>query len=69
MIRFICWALAVGLAIGFGPKLLTVTLAMAKSATRAHQHDQMSYANFTRKLLNAKPRVIPRRPDDSNLSR
>ena len=68
MIRFICWALAAFFTIGFGPKLLTATAAMAKSAIQAHRHDQMSYANFTRKLLNAKPRVIPRRPDDSNLS-
>ncbi len=64
MIRFICWMLAVCLTIGFGPKLVTVH--MAKSAIRAHEHDQMSYAKFTRKLLTAKPKAIPQGRDDSD---
>lgn len=68
MIRFICWVLALSLAIGFGPRLVTVTIAMAKSAILAHQHNQMSYAQFTRKLLNAKPRVIQKNQNDSDLS-
>ncbi len=55
MNRFIRWMIIVALTIGFGPKLLTVTAAMAKSAIHAHQHDQMSYSRFTRKLLNARP--------------
>lgn len=66
MLRFIYWVLAVCLTIGFGPKLVAVTVNMAKSAIRAHERDQMSYAKFTRKLLNAKPRVIPQRRDDSD---
>ena len=57
MTRFIFWAFTVGLAIGYGPKLLTVTAAMAKSAIHAHQYDQMSYSKFTNKLLNSKPRA------------
>lgn len=57
MTRFIFWAFTIGLTIGYGPKLLTVTVAMAKSAIHAHQHDQMSYSIFTKKLLNAKPRA------------
>ena len=68
MFRFICWCLAVGLAIGFGPQLATVTLNMAKSAILAHEHDQMSYAKFTRKLLTAKPRVTTPKEDDSDLT-
>jgi len=66
MMRFICWLLVVCLTIGFGPKLVTVTVHMAKSAIRAHKHDQMSYAKFTRKLLTAKPRAIPQRRDESD---
>ncbi len=57
MTRFILWAFTIGLSIGYGPKLLTVTTAMAKSAIHAHQHDQMSYSKFTKKLLNVKPRT------------
>ena len=56
MARFLFWIFTVALAIGFGPKLVTVTAAMAKSAIHAHQHDQMSYSRFTKKLLNARPR-------------
>jgi len=59
MARFIFWAFTVDLTIGFGPKLLTATAAMAKSAIHAHQHDQMSYSKFTKKLLNAKPKAPP----------
>ncbi len=57
MTRFIFWAFTVGLAIGYGPKFFTAMLTMAKSAIHAHQHDQMSYSKFTKKLLNAKPRA------------
>jgi hypothetical protein len=39
MIRFVCWVISIGLAICFGPKLLTVNAAMAKSAIVAHQRD------------------------------
>ncbi len=59
MVRFICWVLALGLAIGCGPYLGSFTIRMAKAAIRAHQHDQMSYARFTKTLLGAKPRTNP----------
>jgi len=59
MIRFVGWIMAVALGIGFGPHLISATFEMAKSAVYAHQHDQMSYAKFTRKLLNAKSRALP----------
>ncbi|HEY8272046.1 MAG TPA: hypothetical protein VIG33_14240 [Pseudobdellovibrionaceae bacterium] len=62
MLRFICWALALGLAVGFGPSLADLTINMAKAAIRASEHDQMSYARFTKTLLNAKPRAIPKKP-------
>ena len=61
MIRFVCWVLSLGLAIGFGPQLVTVTVTMANAAIRAHQEDQMSYSKFTKALLNAKPRASPKR--------
>ena len=57
MTRFIFWAFTVGLAIGYGLKLFTATVTMAKSAIHAHQYDQMSYSKFTKKLLSAKPRA------------
>ncbi len=66
MIRFICWVLAIGIAVGFGPPLFNLTLEMAKAAIHAHEHDQMSYAKFTRVLLNAKPRTKPKKSDDLN---
>ncbi len=59
MVRFICWALAIGLAVGFGPSLERLTLGMAKAAVRAHQQNQMSYLKFTKTLLNAQPRPMP----------
>ena len=59
MVRFIFWALALGLTVGFGPSLGRLTLEMAKVAVRAHQQDQMSYSKFTKALLNAKPRASP----------
>ena len=62
MVRFICWALAVALGVGFGPGLARLTTKMAQAAIHAHLRDQMSYAVFTRTLLNAKPRPIPREP-------
>jgi hypothetical protein len=68
MICFIFWALSVGLAIGFGPQLVTVTVTMAKAAIQAHQHDQMSYARFTETLLNAKPRPSHKKSDGSDSS-
>jgi hypothetical protein len=68
MIRFIFWALSIGLAIGFGPQLVTVTVTMAKVAIHAHQFDQMSYAKFTDTLLNAKPKILPKNSDGSRSS-
>ena len=62
MMRFICWALAVALGVGFGPPLARLTTDMAQAAIHAHLHDQMSYAKFTHTLLNAKPRSISKKP-------
>jgi hypothetical protein len=66
MVRFICWVLAIGIAVGFGLPLISLTLGMAKAAIHAHEFDQMSYAKFTRTLLNAKPRVLPKNSGDSD---
>ncbi len=65
MVRFIFWVLALGLAVGFGPPLANLTSSMAKAAIHAHQHDQMSYAKFTKALLNAKPRAVPKKTEES----
>jgi len=62
MVRFISWALAVALGLGFGPALARMTTDMAQAAIHAHMHDQMSYARFTQTLLNAKPRPNPKKP-------
>ena len=62
MTRFICWALALGLAVSFGPHLGAITIQAAQAAIHAHLHDQMSYAKFTRSLLSAKPRGILKKP-------
>ena len=56
MVRLIYWVLSLCLAIGVGDALVRLTLEMGKAAMHAHQHDQMSYAAFTRAMLNAKPR-------------
>jgi hypothetical protein len=58
MLRFICWFLAGGLTVGYGPKVISYTISVAEAAVHAHLHDQMSYAKFTQKLLNAKPRAM-----------
>jgi hypothetical protein len=68
MIRFIFWTLSIGLAVGFGPRLVTVTVTMAKAAVHAHQFDQMSYAKFTETLLNTKPKTISKKSDGSGSS-
>ena len=65
MVRFIFAVLALGLAVGFGPPLARLSLNMAKTAIHAHQCDQMSYAKFTKALLNAKPRTVPKKTEES----
>jgi len=68
MIRFIFWIFTIALAIGFGPRLVAVTERVAQAAVDAHMHDQMSYAKFTKQLLTAKPRSLPKaqHPDSSH---
>ena len=61
MIRFFCWAFAIGIAIACGPYLGNVTLLLAEAAAHAHEFDQMSYAKFTHELINAKPRAAPKK--------
>lgn len=61
MTRFIFWFLTVVLTIGFTPKLREATVAMAKAAIHAHQHDQMSYAKFTRVLVNTKSKATSKK--------
>lgn len=56
MLRLIYWILSLCLFIGVGDAFVRLTLRMAGAAVHAHQHDQLSYAAFTRAMLNAKPR-------------
>ena len=56
MIRVIKWILSCCLFAGVGSSLANLIYQMATSAVHAHQHDQMSYAKFTRALLEANPR-------------
>lgn len=56
MIRLIHWILSLCLAIGAGDAFVRLTLEMAGAAVYAHQHDQISYAKFTRAMLGAQPR-------------
>ena len=66
MIRLIHWILSLCLAIGAGDALVRLTLEMARSAVDAHQHHQMSYAKFTRSMLNAKLRKPKTEPTKSD---
>ena len=56
MIRFIYWILSLCLFVGVGDALVRLTLDLARAAVHAHQHDQMSYAKFTKAMVSAKPR-------------
>ncbi len=56
MLRLIYWILSLCLFVGVGDAMVHLTLRMAGAAAHAHQHDQLSYAAFTRAMLNAKPR-------------
>jgi hypothetical protein len=63
MFRFIHWAISWSLAIGVGSAFGHLVYDMARAAAHAHQHDQMSYAKFTKALINAKPRPRPKDRD------
>jgi hypothetical protein len=52
MIRFVCFILSLGLAIGVGDALVRLTLEMCRAAVHAHQHDQLSYSKFTHLLVD-----------------
>jgi hypothetical protein len=58
MIRFVCFILSFCLALGIGDALVRLTLEMCRAAVHAHQHDQLSYSQFTHALLSAKPRPL-----------
>lgn len=66
MFRFIQWILSFCLAIGAGDAFVRLTLEMCQAAVRAHQNSQMSYANFTRAMVNAKPRRPHHESDEKN---
>lgn len=62
MIKFIASIITFCLMIGVGDTLVRMTYSMATGARHAFLHDQMSYAVFTRALLEAKPRKLTGRP-------
>lgn len=56
MIKFIASIITFCLMIGVGDTLVRMTYSMATGAKNAFLHDQISYAAFTRALVDAKPR-------------
>ncbi len=56
MFRIIHWILAWSLAIGVSSAFADLIVDMARAAVHAHQNAQLSYAKFTKALLEAKPR-------------
>ncbi len=59
MFRFIHWILSWSLAIGVSSAFAELVVDMAKAAAHAHLNHQLSYAEFTKALLEAKPRPRP----------
>jgi hypothetical protein len=61
VIRLISTVISFCLVLGVCDALFDVTLKMAGLAAYAHQHDQLSYARFTRAMFGAKARkpVVP----------
>ncbi len=59
MFRFIHWILSWSLAIGVSSAFAELIVDMAKAAAHAHLNHQLSYAKFTKALLEAKPRTRP----------
>ena len=56
MIKFISWILGFAFAVGFGDAFVRLTIDMAKGAHHAQAFDQISYHQFTKELIDAKPR-------------
>ena len=54
--------LIITLVTGVGGSIYDKTRQMALSAKRVYQHNQISYAEFTKSMTNAKPR----RPSNKN---
>jgi hypothetical protein len=57
MIRFIFAVVSFCLMIGIGEVLVKMTYRMATRAEHAFQHDQISYEQFTKAMIEAKPRI------------
>ena len=56
MFRFVYWIISVCLLLGLAGTLVDTTREMLGLAAHAHQHDQLSYAKFTRSLTGARHR-------------
>ncbi len=56
MVRLIFSIITFCLVLGVSDALVTMTLKMAGLAAYAHQHDQISYSNFSRSMTGAKPK-------------
>ena len=59
MTRLICSIISFCLLLGAADALISMTLKMAGLAAYAHQHDQLSYAKFTRAMTSAGPKARP----------
>ena len=54
--RFIFWVISVAVSLALGAMLPAAIRAMAQSAASAFEHDQMSYAKFSRELTGVQKR-------------
>ncbi len=54
MFRLVYWIISLCLLLGLAGTLVDATREMLGLAAHAHQHDQLSYAKFTRELWGQK---------------
>jgi hypothetical protein len=69
MFRLIHLILYGSLALGVGSALADLTMEMCRAAVHAHQHDQLSYSQFTKAMLSAQPRTLPKRQESNESNR
>ena len=69
MSRLVSTIISFCLFLGASDALIQVTLKMAGLAAYAHQHDQLSYAKFTRAMTSSAPKSSPSPVPDQHESR
>lgn len=58
MLKLISWILGFAFTVGIGDAFVRLTIDMAHNAHHAIVFDQISYSDFNRQLLSAKPRTL-----------